>query len=286
MSDKSIAVRFVTRFKSNPVLANVLAATGNALPNHSWIFIVGCYNSGTTLLEKILSMHPQISGLNEEGVMLTNQLKRPEDFGWRRMWWKCENELQVPEQSAKKIALTVKRQWSHFYDTQKSFLVEKSISNTARMPFLEANFQPAYFIHIVRNGYAVAEGISRKAMVMEGNPYADAKRYPVELCVTQWKRSLQIVEENKHRVKNFMEVRYEDLTENTDVVLERICTFLGAVPFGMSMEEKAVNVHGQKQMINNMNAESMERLLPREIKQIEQVAGDYLRKYNYPPVSV
>lgn len=32
-----------------------------------WLFVVGCYNSGTTLLAEMLSRHPNISGLPTEG---------------------------------------------------------------------------------------------------------------------------------------------------------------------------------------------------------------------------
>lgn len=283
MGNKSLGVRLTSRFRSNKILASLMASTGVSLINHRWIFIVGCYNSGTTLLEQVLSTHSRISGINEEGVMLTDRLRRPEDFGWRRMWVRCESEMAMPEDSALAAAQRIKKQWSHFYDKSKPFLIEKSISNTPRMIFFEEHFSPAYFIHIVRNGYAVSEGIRRKAHIMVGNPYYEKKRYPISACAEQWRRSLQIVEECRPKVKNLLEITYEDLTERTDIVLKTICEFLQIPPFDPGLEKKEVMVHGQRHLIQNLNPESIGRLSERDIADIEEIGGDYLRKYNYYP---
>src|SRR5688572_13607291 len=95
---KPFLVRIVTRFRGNPLLSAILNLKGRNLDSKKWVFILGCYNSGTTLLDQILSLHPEISGLKDEGVMLTDCLKRPEDFGWRRMWWKCEDQMAIVDE--------------------------------------------------------------------------------------------------------------------------------------------------------------------------------------------
>ncbi len=118
-----------------------------------------CYNSGTTLLAQILRKHPDISGLPIEGTFLTDALPQPESFGWNRMWWKCLEQVRLEPDSVSPATLRrIKRQWSVWLDWRKPNLLDKSIPNTARMPFLQAEFGPAYFVYIVRNGYAVAEG--------------------------------------------------------------------------------------------------------------------------------
>jgi len=50
----------------------------------SYLFVVGCYNSGTTLLADMLTQHPEISPLPTEGSALTDALPRPEDLVSRR----------------------------------------------------------------------------------------------------------------------------------------------------------------------------------------------------------
>jgi hypothetical protein len=51
-----------------------------------WIFIIGCYNSGTILLEQIIRQHPAIAGLPDEGQFLTDALITPKSVGVPRLW--------------------------------------------------------------------------------------------------------------------------------------------------------------------------------------------------------
>jgi hypothetical protein len=280
MGRKSLKQRFFSRYRNNQYVSNLLYYTGNDLAPAKWIFILGCYNSGTTLLGEVLSQHGEVGGLNDEGVMLTNQLPRPEDFGWRRMWLKCENEMDITG-NKRRISEEIKRHWSHFYTGKKNALLEKSISNTARAAFFNDYFKPAYFIHIVRNGYAVAEGIKRKAKVMPGNPFSHAGQYPIELCAEQWVRSLQVVEEQRTRLDNFLEITYEQLTAQPDQTIEIVGDFLGISRFKTSLKETLFTVHQNHESIRNMNDSSLKRLTEAEINSINGIAKHYLEKYHY-----
>ena len=273
--------KVTARLKYNPLWAQTLRLSGSTLENKRWIFIIGCYNSGTTLLDQILATHPQISGLPDEGVMLSSELVRPEDFGWRRMWSECEAEMKLSSRNQNKNASTVKKQWSHFFDLEKPYLLEKSISNTCRIPFLNSDFQPAFFIHIVRNGYAVAEGIQRKAKIMENNPLFSLGRYPIEICAKQWVRSLEVVEQQKNYLNNFLEIKYEDLTDDPEAVVNQITGFLSIQKMDPEYFSNSFEIHEKKSRIANMNQSSFQRLLPEEIKAINEVSRDFLIKYGY-----
>lgn len=260
----------------------LLDTTGRNISGKKWVFIIACYNSGTTLLEEVLSTHPAMSSLKDEGVVLTDQLLRPEDFGWRRMWHACEDKMSVKEEEAAETAKRIKRHWSHFYDLKKPVLLEKSIANTTRMEFLNRHFKDAYFIHLVRNGYAVSEGIRRQATIMEENViHKEIDQYPIELCAQQWARSLEVVEENKAIVDNFLEVTYEKFTENPDVVLRKITDFIGVDPFRNTFKDNVFSIHGVDSSIKNMNERSINKLSDQEIKFINKVASNYLNKYGY-----
>lgn len=274
--------KVTARLKYNRLWAEFLYHTGYNIKNKNWIFIAGCYNSGTTLLDQILASHPQISGLPDEGVMLTDQLVRPEDFNWRRMWCECEKEMENSKRNKKKNAKRIKRHWSHFYDSDSKFLLEKSISNITRLKFFSENFQPAYFIHIVRNGYAVAEGIKRKADVMQENTFSTQKEYPIELCAKQWVRSLEIFEENKKYLNKYIEIKYEDLSERPSETINKILDWLNLEKFPNDHFSTKFEVHEKKSTIKNMNHLSFERLIKEDIIKINQVAANYLKKYDYP----
>lgn len=273
--------KVTSRLRYNPIWMGLLKFSGTEIKEKKWIFITGCYNSGTTLLDQILASHPQISGLPDEGVMLTNQLVRPEDFGWRRMWSKCEVEMKTNKKSKNRNATTIKKHWSHFYDLQKEYLLEKSISNSTRLDFFNENFQPAWFIHIVRNGYSVAEGIHRKTNVMPGNSYYEKGKYPLTICANQWVKSLSVFEENKQNLKNVIEIKYETLAENPAKVVNDILEKIGLKKFPVDYFNKSFSVHEKKSTIQNMNAASFKRLNDKDLNDINVVAKEYLIKYGY-----
>lgn len=273
--------KVTARMKYNPIWAEFLMRTGKKVENKNWIFIIGCYNSGTTLLDQILATHPQISGLPDEGVMLTDQLVRPEDFGWKRLWSECEYEMDSSVRNKNKSANRIKRHWSHFYDSNKKYYLEKSISNATRLNFFNEEFKPAWFIHIVRNGYAAAEGIHRKASIMDGNPYYHKGKYPYELCAKQWVRSLQIFNSNKKNFKNVIEIKYEELADNPSKVINGILEKMGLQPFSKDYFEKSFTIHEKNSKIKNMNSSSFKRLGSDDFQAINKVAKDYLIDYGY-----
>ena len=285
MRKKTVKHRLFTRFRRYPLMGYLSKITGYIPRPDKWVFIVGSYNSGTTLLHEILSLHPQISALPDEGVMLSDQLPRPEDFKWRRMWQSCEHEMLIPSDKEFRIARDTKMQWSHFTKKNAEIILEKSVANSARMLFLERNFQPAYFIHILRNGYAVAEGIWRKAEVMTGNPFIDSKQYPIRYCIEQWKRTLEVVHRDKDQLSNFKEIRYEELTVEPTKVIDQLCEFLTIERVEDNLLQRSFSIHEKKSQIMNMNQKSIDNLTAEQINVINSIAGELLTKFNYPFIS-
>ena len=277
--------KVTSRLRYKPIWMPILEASGQKIKNKNWIFIVGCYNSGTTLLDQILASHPEISGLPDEGVMLTNQLVRPEDFGWRRMWSECFDEMKNSKRNRNKNSYRIQKHWSHFYDLERNYLVEKSISNITRIEFLNNNFKPNVFIHIVRNGYAVAEGIRRKSEIMHGNPYKEKEEYPIELCAKQWIRSIELFIETRKNLKNVIEISYEELSEHPSQTVNKILDWLGVRRFSEEYFTHKFEIHEKKEKIKNMNLSSFKRLSDNDYEKINRVAQIYLEKYNYEILS-
>jgi len=248
-----------------------------------WLFVIGCYNSGTTLLSDILSEHASISALPIEGVALTDALPRPEKFKWNRMWAECYEQMRLlPGGGMKKVAGRIKRQWSFSFD-DADVLYEKSIANAAHIPFLEAYFQPAYFVVIVRNGYAVAEGLRRRGSPQRFGRQEFGAKYPIEMCANQWAVSDQVVSRDIARVRHALHITYEEFCAEPDRLLRTITDFLEVDPLPGELTGRSFEVHGRASEIRNMNPEGIANLTPEEIEKIRETASAELDKYGYMP---
>jgi len=271
----------ITRLSSR-LTQKLLLPFARELTPDRWIFILGCYNSGTSLLAKILSSHRLIGGLPDEGMYFTDVLPYPEQFGWPRMWIRCVDKLYLDHATIHdKTVSRIKRQWSLAYPKGSQNLVEKTPSNVLRMKFLQTHFEPAYFVAVVRNGYAVSEGIRRRAQPGRfGNQhYKDS--YPLELCAEQWRASDEVITKERSGLNSFLQVRYEDLTEKPEQVLAQITEFLGLDPLPASILRRAWFVKDRMEPIRNMNAGSLARLSEGEFEIVENIAREPLRKYGY-----
>ena len=248
--------------------------------NKTYVFVIGCYSSGTTLLDNILSAHEEISNLPSEGQVLTGQLSAPEDFGWNRMWCMCQDKLEISKLANKPDADLLKREWSFWFDPKKLIWLEKSIINSLNIDWIEEYFDSPYFIWIVRNGYAVSEGIQRRTKDAGKHPPQYPEGYPIKMCARQWAVSNQVIEDKLASVKYYIKVSYEELTRYTQETINRILTWL-------PMKNKSITIpleftfHKQKSKIRNMNQESIERLSKQEIDSITDVAGEMLKHHGY-----
>ena len=246
-------------------------------PKNCWLFLVGCYNSGTTLLAKLLAQHPEISAIPTEGHFITNQFIKDYDVGLPRMWVGGEHLFRLTEADRGPDAERIKKEWGIRLDTSRPVFLEKSPPNMARTRWLQAHFAPAKFVAIVRDGYAVAEGIRRKA-----DPKHLPDSWTIEQCAHQWARSNQLLLEDAPCLEHLLWVSYEELTRDPQQTLDRIVEFAGLPPFPRMDAARSVSVHERDEPLRNMNAESIESLSPADLETITRVAGDMLQHFRYP----
>lgn len=242
-----------------------------------WIFIIGCYNSGTTLLERILRQHPSIAGLPDEGLFLTDALLEPRAVGVPRLWAEKENLFRLlPDQENAK-GIQVKQDWTALLDKPDApFAVEKSPTNSARTLWLQHHFNSPYFIHIVRNGYVVALGIHDKVLKSFGTmPELLPK------AANQWRRSLEVVLEDAPKLEHFLEIRYEDLASDPVGVTNQIFNFLGLPELPPETLRQKYLIHGSSTVIENKNAARLTQLTQKQAEIIEERAGKLLENYGY-----
>ena len=243
-----------------------------------WIFIIGCYNSGTSLLEQILRQHPAIAGLPDEGQFLSKVLITPKSVGVPRLWVEKEALFRFTPDEKAAEALQIKKDWLKQLDkVDAPFAIEKSPTSTARILWLQRHFEPAYFIHIVRNGYAVALGIHEKVLSV----YGEIMPNLLQKGANQWARSLEIIQKDAPQVTRFLEIRYEDLTTEPVKTTQQIFDFLGLPPIDSQLLAQKYTIHNLHSTIKNQNTARLAKMTKKQKTIIEARAGKLLKAYGY-----
>jgi Sulfotransferase family len=244
------------------------------------LFIVGAPRSGTSLLYKLLCLHPQaawisnwsrrapglaaVAGLNRvaarfpatrRSVWFGSDAANAYVYGRRRALWERLYPMPVegetvyrhcgvgeglaggPAEDAQadrlRRAFAGLRRWSG-----GRVLISKRIANNQRIPFLAAAFPGARFLHLIRDGRAVAYSLTRVDWWEDGVLwwYGDTPRRwrerggdPWELAATHWVRELASIDEGLGAVapERQLELRYEELVSEPMAVLRRVAGFAG-----------------------------------------------------------
>jgi len=212
-------------------------------------FIVGCPRSGTTLLQSLLAVHPQIASLPETHFFPYTVGRR-----WRRLLgisspkakerlYQFLSDIDHSEMKSHvpKHAFLVKQYINAFInilDTLtinqgKNFWVEKTPMHLHFIDIIEKYIPNVRFIHIVRNGKDVVASLYE---VTHRYPEEWGGRRSIEECIDRWNRDVKITQQYIHK-ENHTLVRYEQFTENPEVVLRNLCKFMG-VEFSQLMLEQ------------------------------------------------
>lgn len=135
------------------------------------ILIVGSPRSGTTMLGKLLSQHPDITYWEE-----------PRPIWSQGNAWRADDRL-VASDLTPAIAKRIDRRFSRFLaDSGRVRFAEKTPSNTLRLPFVHALYPDARIVHLVRDGRAVVASMLR---MLEKPP--DRGRVLARLRETPWR---------------------------------------------------------------------------------------------------
>ena len=108
------------------------------------ICIIGAGRSGTTILSNLLGLHPVFYKFDEKRYI------------WMYGAYMCNHDIRKAEDVTPKIARHIKHYFQSNVPANKEAFIEKTPSNCFRVGFIKNIFPEAKFIHIVRDGRAVA----------------------------------------------------------------------------------------------------------------------------------
>lgn len=237
-----------------------------------WVFVTGCYNSGTTLLARILEADPRVNTLPGEGVRYTTELTRPEDIGWTRMWCRCINYVTMSEAAQPQKAKLLRRDWSLFYTKSGAINMEKSIVTVPRMPWFSANFDNAYFVGIVRCPFAVSKGIQRRAKPVNATGAPDLTEYTMEMAAEQWTVANETLATHASKLSNVAMVTYEDLIDSPVETIQSVYRAIGETPPSLEYDNGTLSISGVELKINTgENKKRQDSLLSEEKSAVTNV---------------
>ena len=206
-------------------------------------FVVGCYNSGTTIIKNVIASHPDVCTAPIEGDHLTSAINLNEfDIAPRAMvvhLFDIENE-RLNCKINRKNFLSDLRPWVL---NGKVFL-DKSISNTVRINKLRLAFPGAKFVCVTRNIDSVARGIIKRSHPSGLLRHILGKRdYPISLLIRQWVMFYSYVLCDYSRKRDdILFVSYERFLSSPVDETKNIFSFMNLEPIALSYKDNILNV--------------------------------------------
>lgn len=264
------------------------------------LFVVGMNGSGTSMLTESLGRHPQLYSFPGETRMIPHYISVAERYGdlniddnFRKFWqyivsssmdFSIFNGHRVPElpenwrefpRSLASILDAVYRQFA--FATGKTRWCEKSPNNSEHILRIGDLFPEAMFIQIIRDGRDCAASTNRRQF---RNP---------RLTIQRWRQTVSETQRQGELLGDrYMQLKYEDLTENPEFWMREICEFtnLGfdtkvlesAMPQSAKRVIESVPVAGK---IEPNSRKFLSYFPPEQLADLELIAGDFLNQLGY-----
>jgi omega-hydroxy-beta-dihydromenaquinone-9 sulfotransferase len=287
--------------------------------NNSPIIIVGAGRTGTTIFHHMLAEHPHLAWLPGRisatfperlelsklfmkgldypvvGELLKRRIKPGESYPF---WEHHCKGFSAPYRDLVAADVTDKTKL-HLPRTMAKLLTEKrsrlllKITGWPRIGFLSEVFRDARFIHMIRDGRAVANsminvyfwqgwkgpldwgwGALSPAQEEEWNEHGQSF---VVLAGIQWKILMDAMEKAKNTVSSerFLEIRYENLCSDPVGQFQKVARFC-ELEWTAGFEREL-----GKYQPKNTNDKFRHDLTAKQQSDLEEVLGDYLKRYGY-----
>jgi hypothetical protein len=263
------------------------------------IFIIGCHRSGTSIFYRKLALHPDLAFITRTTRRAPNRLLMMRLFMLLRSKeknnmpiggevWNIFGSTDDQVMTAADVTPEIREYFerlvkNHLVLFKRQRFFNKSPSNSVKIGFLNALFPDACFIHMVRDGRAVARSIS-KGRKSHGR-FSGAKipgwqglldRPVVESCGLQWKQTIEYIKDSLKKIPagRVLQVRYEDFISRPIDTMRRVgemCHLEWTDPLLQQVAEG----------LRSRNYKWSESFSPSEIELLQNLQGDLLAELGY-----
>jgi hypothetical protein len=282
------------------------------------IIVFGTGRSGTTVFHQMLSEHPQLTWLSElinkfpNKPILNKMLMKSFEFPYLenilrkkiypgecyQFWDRYSPGFSEPcrDLDANDVSLKMKKKTllaMNQITTDKRNRLLLKVTGWPRLGFLSTVFDDAKFIHITRDGRAVANSLVNVGFWRGwagpekwrwGNlspaylkEWHDHDQSFIVLAAIQWKILMDAANNaTKHIEKSrLMEVKYEQLCDDPIPLLKQVADFC-EIDWSSSFETKL-----HKYQLRNTNTKYQQELNKIQQQQLNEVLAEHLKKYGY-----
>lgn len=277
------------------------------------VFIFGSGRSGTTLLFELLRRHPEVAWVSRltdrfpalPPLALASRSRllrrfRPfqpstDSINWYRHCGVTVEMLRHKGASLTEDDVTpsIRKRLRRAADAQVRWMggrrfMNKSTMNTMRIRMIHDVFPEARFVHIIRNGYAVASSLVRVRWWPDADIWwlgTTPRRWeaeggdPYELAARNWRRQVTEILDNQSAIPaaQFLECRYEDLIAGTRPLLRRIAAFCD-----MEWSDRYERALDEVPVVARNTDKWREQLDDHAKRVVTEEAGDLIARLGYP----
>jgi hypothetical protein len=209
-----------------------------------YLFILSAPYSGSTVLWRLLQTSRQVAALPDEGQKL------PElEAMMRKEPWDPERQFDWA---------LIRSVWERYWDLSRPVLLEKSPPHLCRAETLAREFEPAWFILLLRNPLAVCEALHRR----NGLGYTEAAE--------RWLSWLRLLTHCRARLARQTLVHYEAMTEAPGEVFRHLADWLPELSdVDPTAAVRAHSVEGVlERPLVNLNTLKLDRVAPGEREEV------------------
>lgn len=263
-------------------------------PTPEQIFIVGMNGSGTTMLLDCLNNHPDLYGFRGETRVIpyfisklgkygdlnidSNFFNLLNDFRHVPIFVSCNDGIPPPlpdnwKTLERSLGSAINSVFRYFAaQDNKVRWCEKTPMHAMHITSIAKIFPNSKFIHVIRDGRDCAASFHRRW------------GYSSKRTISRWKKVIPIAQSQGNLIGDrYLEITYENLTENPELWMGTICDFLSAEfnekVLYLSRNQKHSGSSNQKISVNKERWRSY--YSEHSIKILESIAGKQLHSLGY-----
>lgn len=173
---------------------------------------------------------------------------------------------------------------AHLRWTGKSRFLSKQTANNRRLELIDQMFPDALFVHVIRDGRAVASSTLRMPWWNDTHVWWLGKTVlqweadggePIELAARYWDRTVKEIRRVGSMVgRRYLEIRYESLIGDTRATIAEVMAFCG-------LRDTSVVTRLVPKNLPDMNSKWRERLSRAQQDLVESSVGPLLSELGY-----